>query len=58
MKPSFWAILLLVLGLLLWLFSRRQRKSTGVPEGNLLYTDSSYWQTLPKSLYDSELDSG
>lgn len=56
MRPFTWAILLLVLGLLLWLFSRRQRKSTGVPEGNLLYTDSSYWQTLPKPLYDSELE--
>ena len=56
MRPSFWAILLLVLGLLLWLLSRRQRKSSGLPEGDLLYADSSYWQTLPKPLYDSELE--
>ena len=56
MRPSSWAILLLVLGFLLWLFSRRQRKSSGLPDGDLLYTDSSYWQTLPKSLYDPELE--
>lgn len=56
MKPFYWAFLLLVVGLCLWLLSRRQRKSSGLPEGNLLYTDSSYWQTLPKPLYDPELE--
>ncbi len=56
MEPSYWAILLLILGFLLWLLSRRQRKGSGVPEGNLLYTDSPYWQTLPKPLYDPELE--
>jgi CRISPR-associated exonuclease Cas4 len=56
MKEFYWAILLLFLGLLLWLLSHRQRKSSGLPDGELLYTDSSYWQTLPKPLYDSELE--
>ena len=56
MKPAYWAVLLLVLGLLLWLLSRRQRKSSGLPAGDLLYTDSNYWQTLPKPLYDPALE--
>ncbi len=56
MRPSYWAILLLVVGSLLWLLSRRQRKSSGLPGGDLLYSDSSYWQTLPKPLYAPELE--
>ncbi|MDD2521372.1 MAG: Dna2/Cas4 domain-containing protein [Anaerolineaceae bacterium] len=55
MRPIHWALLLLVLGILLWLLSRRQRKSSGLPDGALLYADSDYWQTLPKPLYDAEL---
>ena len=55
MKPIYWAILLLALGLVVWLFSRRQRKSSGLPEGELLYSDSDYWQSLPKPLYDPTL---
>lgn len=56
MRPFHWAILLLVLGLLLWLISRRQRKSTGLPSGDLLYADSNYLQVLPKPLYDPDLE--
>ncbi|MEL7627285.1 MAG: CRISPR-associated protein Cas4 [Anaerolineaceae bacterium] len=56
MRPLSWAILLLILGVVFWLISRRQRKSSGLPEGELLYADSSYWQTLPKPLYDPELE--
>ena len=56
MRPSYWAILLLAFGLFLWLLSRRKRKSSGLPEGEFLYTDSSYWQRLPKPLYDPELE--
>ena len=33
MKPIYWAILLLALGGVVWLISRRQRKSSGLPEG-------------------------
>jgi CRISPR-associated exonuclease Cas4 len=55
-KTVYWGILLLILGLLLWLLSRRQRKTTGLPAGDLLYTDSNYWQTLPKPLYDPVLE--
>lgn len=55
MKSLFWPILVLALGLLLWLVSRSQRKNTGVPDGTLLYSDSSYLQTLPKPLYDPVL---
>ena len=56
MRPFHWAILLLVVGLFFWLLSRRQRRASGLPEGDLLYTDSSYWQTLPKPLYDPNLE--
>ena len=56
MTPFTWAILLLVFGLLLWLISRLQRKSTGLPSGDLLYSDSNYLQTLPKPLYDPDLE--
>lgn len=56
MRPVHWAMLLLVLGLLLWFISSRQRKSSGLPEGELLYSDSDYWQVLPKPLYDPELE--
>lgn len=55
MKPIYWAILLLALGVVVWLISRRQRKSSGLPEGELLYSDSDYWQSLPKPLYDPTL---
>lgn len=55
MTPLHWAILLLVLGAIFWLISRSQRKGTGLPQGELLYTDSDYWQELPKPLYDPSL---
>jgi len=54
-KPLFWAILFLVLSLLLWIVSRIRRKNTGVPDGALLYADSSYMQSIPRPLYDSAL---
>ena len=56
MKPLYWAILLLALGLLVWLISRRQRKRTGLPGGALVYSDSGYMQAVPKPLYDPELE--
>lgn len=56
MKPIYWALLLLALGLILWLISRSQQKSSGLPKGELIYSDNKVLQSLPKALYDPELE--
>ena len=56
MKPIHWALLLLALGFILWLISRSQRKSSGLPKGELLYSDNKVLQNLPKLLHDPELE--
>ena len=56
MKPIYWALLLLALGLILWLISQSQRKSSGLPKGELLYSDNKVLQNLPKLLHDPELE--
>ncbi len=56
MKAIYWALLLLALGLILWLISRNQRKSSGLPKGELLYSDNKVLQNLPKLLHDPELE--
>jgi len=56
MKPIHWALLLLALGLILWLISRSQQKSSGLPKGELLYSDNKVLQGLPELLHDSELE--
>ena len=56
MKPIYWALLFLALGLMLWLISRSQQKSSGLPKGELLYSDNKVLQNLPKVLHDPELE--
>jgi CRISPR-associated exonuclease Cas4 len=42
-------------GLFLLLLARRQRKTTGLPGGQIIYADTSKWTPLEKPLYDPEL---
>lgn len=45
--------LLVILGIFLLWQSSRQRKSTGLPEGKLVYSDTGAWGKVEKPLYDS-----
>lgn len=48
---------LLILGaLILFWFSRRQRESSGLPAGRVVYTDHNSWGELEKPLYDPVLN--
>ncbi len=49
------AIFLFVVAMLLLWQSGRQRKSTGLPGGRIVYTDTSRWGAVEKPLYDPEL---
>ena len=49
------AILLLILSLLLFWLSARQRKSSGIPGGRIIYTDTRGWGKLEQPLYDATL---
>jgi CRISPR-associated exonuclease Cas4 len=46
------AILILVSAVLLWL-SARQKHSTGIPAGRVIYTDTDNWGKVEKPLYDA-----
>lgn len=56
MRMEFLAAGLLILAGLVWLLGLWLRKRAGLPEGELLYSDSDYWQKVPKPLYDSDLE--
>jgi CRISPR-associated exonuclease Cas4 len=49
------ATTLLVIGLILLLFSLRQRKSSGLPTGKVIYSDTNQWEPLETPLYDPSL---
>jgi CRISPR-associated exonuclease Cas4 len=49
------AIILLIISLLLFWLSARQRKSSGVPGGRIIYTDTRGWGKLEQPLYDATL---
>lgn len=55
MKAQHWAILLVLLALAVWLLSLFLRKRTGLPQGEVFYADSRYWQKPAKALYDASL---
>ena len=55
MKTQHWAILLALLALAVWLLSLVLRKRSGLPQGEVFYADSQYWQKPPKALYDASL---
>ena len=45
------ALLLALGGLLLWLFGRRQRISSGLPAGEVVYADTGAWQRNERPLF-------
>ncbi len=49
------AIALLLLAITLLVFARRQRHTTGLPAGRVIYTDTGGWGKLEKPLYDPAL---
>jgi CRISPR-associated exonuclease Cas4 len=53
MSILFWlALFLLVLSVVLLWIAARQRKSSGLPQGRVIYTDTRAWNRLEKPLYD------
>lgn len=44
------ALLLCLLGILLLVWGRRQRVASGIPSGEVIYSDTSDWQKLEKPL--------
>ena len=48
----FFAILLVLLAVVLFILSRRQRRSAGLPIGKITYSDTSLWGKVEKPLYD------
>jgi CRISPR-associated exonuclease Cas4 len=52
------AIILLILAIMLWLIARRARRSTGLPEGVVVYTDmpgGHGWARVEKPLFSASL---
>ncbi len=46
------AVLLAALGLLLLWQAERQRRASGLPQGRIVYTDTSAWGAVEQALYD------
>ncbi len=46
------ALLLACGGLILLWVAGRQRRETGLPQGRVVYVDSTAWEEAPQSLYD------
>lgn len=44
------ALLLCLLGILLWAWGRRQRAASGIPSGEVIYSDTGDWQQPEKPL--------
>jgi CRISPR-associated exonuclease Cas4 len=54
MNSLFWiALIVFLLALALLFISARQRRSSGLPAGRVIYTDTRAWNRLEKPLYDS-----
>ena len=49
------AVIIFILALLLFWQAARQRKSVGLPGGQVIYTDTRAWGPVEKPLYDSLL---
>ncbi len=49
------SILLFILGLILLWMARRRQKTSGLPAGRIIYTDTRGWGPVEKPLYDREL---
>jgi CRISPR-associated exonuclease Cas4 len=50
-----WIILLLLASALLFLWSARKHRQTGLPTGKIVYADTDAWQALPAPLFDPTL---
>lgn len=48
--------ILFILGFVFLWQANRQRKASGLPGGEVIYTDTSAWRPVEKPLYDSKLD--
>ncbi len=48
------ALLLLVAALLILWLASRQRRSSGLPAGRVIYSDTNRWGKVEKPLYDAE----
>ncbi|MCJ7695905.1 MAG: CRISPR-associated protein Cas4 [Anaerolineaceae bacterium] len=55
MKLSGIALLLIFVAALIFLLSYRQRKASGLPGGQIVYSDSGLWQEVVEPYYDSHL---
>lgn len=49
------SILSFFLGLILFIFSARQRRKAGIPAGRVIFTDTNKWAKVEEPLYDPEL---
>jgi CRISPR-associated exonuclease Cas4 len=49
------ALTLILLAVALWLYATGLRQSTGVPEGEILMSDSGAWQANDQTLYTADL---
>src|SRR5690606_6391394 len=50
-----WIGLLVLAAAVLFLWSARKRRQTGLPTGKIVYADTDAWQKPPAPLYDSGL---
>ncbi len=48
-------LILILLALLLWLLAQRARRASGLPEGQVVYTDTGGWGRLEKPLFSPRL---
>lgn len=46
------AVLLVLGGMFLLWMAGRQRRETGLPQGRVVYVDSTVWEEAPQALYD------
>lgn len=49
------AFILLLLALLVWIFAQRARQASGLPAGQVVYSDTGGWTRLEKPLFSARL---
>ncbi len=55
MRDWLWIGLLLLAAAVLFFWSARKRRQTGLPSGKIVYADTDAWQKLPAPLFDPVL---
>jgi len=48
------ALILLLVGVVVLMWSRRARRATGLPSGKVIYTDTSRWQQAERPLFSRQ----